>query len=330
MKIALAGSVGLSRRTLEALVRHGADVAGVLGLAESESRLVSGYARMDEVAARAGIPYRDFAKLNAPEIVEQLEAWAPDVLFVVGISQMAGESVMRTARLGCVGFHPTRLPKGRGRAPIAWIVLDGVPAAATYFQLTDQPDAGGIFVQEPVEVGTDDDAAEVIRKIEDAADVALDRWLPSLLAGRWEPVAQDDAEATFYAIRRPNDGLIRWSDPARDIHRLVRASAHPHPGAFTFLQGRRLIVWRASVVDAPIRGVVGRVVDLADGQPVVQTGTGLLRLESYAWSDEQDVQPELRIGTLLGMVPELKWEELSHRIAALEARLDQSKTESPE
>ena len=85
---------------------------------------------------------------------------------------------MAIPRLGSVGFHPTFLPAGRGRAPLAWLTLDTGPGAASFFLIDDGIDSGPIFVQEPFEVTPQDYAGDVGTKLLDATTRALDRWLP--------------------------------------------------------------------------------------------------------------------------------------------------------
>lgn len=278
MRVVLAGSVSFSRVTLEALIRHGAEIAGVLGLDPAASANVSDFAALDV----AGVPYVPFTKINAPEVVAQIRAWAPDVLFVVGLSQLVSDEIMAIPTRGCIGFHPTPLPRGRGRAPVAWLTWDGTPGAATFFVLEKEADAGAIFVQEPFDFPPGAYAGEVIEATRAAMVRALDRWLPSLLSGEWSPTPQDHSQATFWGKRAPEDGLIDWKESAAQIARLVRTASRPYPGAYTHFRDAKLIVWRASVSDLPYRGVVGRVQHvLPDGSLLVQTGDGLLRIEEF-------------------------------------------------
>ncbi len=279
MKVALAGSVSFSRVTLEALVCHGAEIAGVLGLDPAAAANVSDYAALDGVASA---PYVAFTKINAPEIVAQIRAWAPDVLFVVGLSQLVSDEIMSIPARGCIGFHPTPLPRGRGRAPIAWLTWDGTPGAATFFVLEKEADAGAIFVQEPFDFPAGAYAGEVIEATRAAMVRALDRWLPALLAGEWSPAPQDESQATFWGKRAPEDGLIDWNAPAAEIARLVRTASRPKTCAYTHFSDAKLIIWRASVSDLPYRGVTGRVQQaFPDGSLLVQTGDGLLRVEEF-------------------------------------------------
>jgi methionyl-tRNA formyltransferase len=81
----------------------------------------------------------------------------------------------------------------------------------------------------------------------------------------------------------PADGEIDWNRPTADVHALVRALTDPFPGAFTYLDARRLVIWQAAPLDAPRRWagrVPGRVVarSAAEGWVDVLTADGVLRL----------------------------------------------------
>lgn len=320
LRIVLAGSVGSSRLTLQALLRHRANVVGVLELVPDDPSAISGFVRLNDVAAEANVPCVGFQNINAPEVVAQVHEWRPDLLFVVGLSQLVKPELLSVPKLACVGFHPTLLPRGRGRAPVAWLVLDAAPGAANFFVMDEGTDSGPILVQEPFDVSSDDDAASVTTKLEAAIGRALDRWLPKLLAGEWNPQPQDEALATYHGKRAPEDGWIDWSKSAREIHALIRAAGRPHPGAYTYLKDRKLLVWRADVdTTTPFRGVVGRVLLNEAGRgSLVQTGDGLLWLREVAWGDGDSSPPKLAVGHRLGYVVEDEISRLKARIAELE------------
>ena len=322
LRIVLAGATSSTRLTLESLVRHQAPVVGVLEFHPDDPAGVSGFARLADVAEAAGIPCVGFQNINAPDTIAQIRAWQPDVCFVVGLSQLVKAELLATPRLACIGFHPTWLPRGRGRAPVAWLVHDATPGAVTYFVMDEGADSGPILVQEPFAVQPTDDATDVTRAMEQAIGRALDRWLPKLLAGEWNPQPQEDSQATYHAKRAPEDGWIDWSASASDIHRVIRVATRPHPGAYTYLKDRKLIVWRAEIETSyPIRGVVGRVL-LTDPQrgALVQTGDGLLWLREVEWGDNGDLTkpPRLLVGQRLGYVIEDEVSRLKQRVNELE------------
>lgn len=321
-RIVFAGSVNTSRTALESMIAQGANLVGVLELSESAARGVSGYAKLGDLAQRAGVACLNFAKINDPQVLEAVRDWAPDLLFVVGLSQLVGDELLALPRLGGVGFHPTLLPAGRGRAPIAWLALGETPAAATFFLMDAGADSGPILVQEPFDVAPDDYAFDIEQSVHHAIRRALGRWLPELNAGVWNPQPQDHSRATYLGKRTPADGHIDWHHAATEIAQLVRAASRPFPGAYTYLRDVRLIVWQATVIEnANIQGVPGRVLDIADGRPLVQTASGVLRLDKIEYTGSKDMNAKLRVGAQLGYGVEDELHALRKRVAVLERQI---------
>ncbi len=116
MNVALIGSVSSSYYSLDALIRAGVEITGVLGLDESLASTVSDFRSLEELATQAGIPFESFVKISEPHVERFLHEHAPDLLWVIGLSQLVPDRLIRIARHGGIGFHPTMLPEGRGRA----------------------------------------------------------------------------------------------------------------------------------------------------------------------------------------------------------------------
>jgi methionyl-tRNA formyltransferase len=107
--------------------------------------------------------------------------------------------------------------------------------------------------------------------------------------GRLTFVEQNSEDATYTCSRRPADGIINWSAPTHAIFNQIRGLAAPFPGAFTYFNGRKLAVWKASPVQnaAAYAGrSPGRViaVNREAGSVDVLTGDGILRLVEVAWN----------------------------------------------
>ena len=303
-RVVLAGSVTSSLRTLQGLVRHHLAPVGVLGVNVDRSQKISGFVDLERAAEELGIPYLGFDRINDRAVIDRVRAWRPDLLFVVGLSQMVQEELMGIATVGNVGFHPTHLPLGRGRAPLAWITHDLGPGAASFFLMDEGVDSGPILAQEPYVVGPRDIADQVNDRTLAAIDRALDRWLPELAGGHWRPAPQNHAKATYTGIRRPEDGCIDWQASARDIDALIRAASRPHPGAYTYVGGRKLLIWNCAPAEGlPYRGIPGRLLLWDDDRGwLVQTGHGLLWLTEFEFDVEAEdaKEPQLRVGRKLG------------------------------
>lgn len=326
MKIILIGGVASSLMALRKLHEHNFRDVTVFGYRPSDTANVSGWLNLEVPARDYGYAYHPFLKIN--DCAELISEIMPDLIFVVGLSQLISKKIIDVPRLGCVGFHPTALPRGRGRAPIAWLVLLRESGAATFFNLQAGTDDGAIYVQEPFEVDEKDDASSVEVKILTAEEKALDTWLPALKSGRLHGLEQNHRQATYYGRRAPEDGVIDWSSSAIAIDRLIKASSRPHPGAFTYQADSVIRIWR-SKVDSVLEyvGVTGRILSInSDECFLVQCGERLLLITE--WTAETAWRP--RVGMKLGYYPEeeihnlrLKCHQLTNRIEKLEIKIEQ-------
>lgn len=254
------------------------------------------------VAAREnGIPVFTPESVNTPEWREQIAALAPDLILSVYYRHMIGTKILALPRLGAWNMHGSLLPKYRGRAPINWAVLHGEPRIGmTLHRMVKSADAGAIVDQEGVDLGPRDTAEQAFRKVLPCARRVLARQIDALLAGTARETPQDEAQATYFGGRKPEDGRIDWTKPSREIFNLIRAVTDPYPGAFTEVGEARLMVWWAETDSAAIRAsLAGRRAAageiLAVTPLVVATGDGALELTKTEWRGT--APPALRPGS---------------------------------
>lgn len=321
-RIVLIGSVNSSRKTLEKLLEHQLDVVAVLGLHPEAASNVSGYFDLKELSEINNIPFQYFTKVNDDEIVDFVQSKSPDLVFVVGLSQMIRAELLSIPKYGLIGYHPTRLPEGRGRGAVAWIILEKVQGAATFFKMDEGMDSGSIWSQENYEVNENDDATSVIHQILKAIDKALDAVLPNLKKGIFMTTPQDESKATYLGKRNPEDGIIDWKQSAASIHQLIRATTKPLPGAYTYLGTKKTVIWNASISEVKNHlGVTGRIV-IADASGIhIQTGDGLLKVENIEGINIDD----LKVGNTFGFNFEKEYFKLSDRIETIENQLKNGK-----
>ena len=320
LKVVLAGSVGSSFATLKKLTEHEINIAAVLGCEPKDAEKVSGYVNMQNFCTEHNIPYYPFAKINTQPIKNILQEIKPDIFFVVGLSQLIPTDMLAIAKLGNIGFHPTVLPTGRGRAPIAWLILEEKYGAANFFLMGEGADDGPVFVQKKFEVNNKDNAGSIEKKIILSINEALDEWLPELKNGVWNPVPQEEMNATYYGKRMPDDGLINWEKSAAEIDKLIRASSNPHPGAFSFLSHKKIIIQSSKLEhELKIKGVTGRVLIEKDNGYLVQTGNGLIWISDIM--DELNQKVVLKTGQKLGYYPELEIYKLTKEILEIKQKI---------
>ena len=237
------------------------------------------------IAHAHGIPVHAPDSINTPEWFDRIAAWHPDLILSAYYRHMISEKILGCAQLGAFNVHGSLLPKYRGRAPINWAVLCGESRIGmTLHRMIRRPDAGAIVDQDAVEIGPRDTAQAAFRKVLPCARRILERQIESLLAGTAQERPQEESEATYFGGRTPEDGRIQWTHSSRQIFNLIRAVTDPFPGAFTDINGARLMVWWAEPDSPAVRGKRGAPGEvLSIDPPVIATSDGALELTKIEW-----------------------------------------------
>lgn len=302
MRALVVGAVESTRVALQSLAA--ADdwsVAAVMTLPHDLAHRHSDFVDLRPDASRAGAGVIEAANCNAPDILDQLAQVDFDYAFVIGWSQICGLAFREAAREKVIGYHPAALPRLRGRAVIPWtILLDEKITASSLFWVDEGVDSGAILAQRFFHLAPDETAGTLYARHMEALGALLDKALPVLAGGTEPRHAQDERFATWAAKRGPADGMIDWTQPARDVLRLIRAVGRPYPGAFTFQNQHRLTVWSADIWPEAgahhadpgqiiANGPAGLTVLCGDGQAV--------RLSDYEMAEDRAIRLHSRLGT---------------------------------
>lgn len=284
MKTVLIGSVLSSKIVLDEMIAADFPVQLVLSLDEAYSEDVSGYYPIHEVAQAHGIPAMKFHHVNDEAVLQRIQEIQPDYIFVIGLSQLIKQKLIDCAKIGAVGFHPTPLPKFRGRAAMVWQMLLGVhDSMVSMFFINEGTDSGDILGQEPYRIEDTDYAMDIENKSNDALKILTRKVLHGLLTNSIVPRKQNEEEATYLLIRRPEDGLIDWKEPIEKIQLLIRAVSQPYPGAFGMYDGaHKVIFWRAEYThESKYIGIPGQIAEIHEDYLLVVGVDGLLKVTDF-------------------------------------------------
>ena len=218
-------------RCIKVLLAGGVDIALVVTHEDSPTENLW-FESVADLCRAEGIPYVTPGDARAPELLAQVQAATPDMLFSFYYRHMLPASILEVAP--AYNMHGSLLPQFRGRAPVNWAVLHGATeTGATLHEMTVKPDAGAIVAQTAVPILPDDTAFEVFGKVTVAAEQTLWGVLPGLLDGTAPRQPNDLRQGGYFGGRTPEDGRIDWKLPAQQVYNLHRAVAPPYPGAFT-------------------------------------------------------------------------------------------------
>lgn len=221
--------------------------------------------------------------VNSEKLKSFWEHESIDIMFLVNWRYLIRSNIYKKPRLGTYVFHDSLLPKYRGFSPTVWAIINGEDhTGVTLFQIADDVDFGDIVDQKKTPIGKDDTIAQVMERVTQDYLGILESNLKNLLSGSVSKIAQDHSFATFTCRRLPEDNVVDWKLPTIDIYNLIRAVSKPYPGAYTYLDGKKLFLWKAQLLNEVKNyvGIIpGRVLQVIPGKgTVVQTIDGHILL----------------------------------------------------
>jgi methionyl-tRNA formyltransferase len=285
-RVVFAGAVHESAPALQAILdsRH-AELAGLVTFPEETADKLAGAVDLVSMVPD-GLPLIRTMDVNAPETVQLIRELKPDLLVVVGWTRLIRDELLALPTHGCVGFHASLLPLHRGRAPVNWsLILGEHETGNTMMVLAPGADLGDIVDQRRTPIYLDDTCATVYDRVGRLGADMLTVHLPALLTGTADTTEQDESEGDLMPKRTPAMGIIDWDRPPVEVHNWVRGQTSPYPGAFTHLDGRKVMVW-ATVppMNNSYSGPPGTVLAIEAGGLRVAVRGGSVVLARVSWA----------------------------------------------
>lgn len=257
MRVVFFGATELGHRCCQTLIESGEELVGIVSMPEqfpisyaTEPVRNVTYRSFADLAERASVPLVEVTSLKSAEVVETVRAWRGDLGLAIGWFYLVPTALREAFPRGVVGIHASLLPRYRGGAPLVWAMINGEEqTGVTLFYLDDGVDTGDVIAQMEVEIGRDDTIGQVYARAAAASVDLVRTYVPLIRKGTAPRSPQDHSQASVFPQRSPDDGEIDWSKSAEEIRNFIRAQTRPYPGAFTRINGRKLVVWDGEVVD---------------------------------------------------------------------------------
>jgi methionyl-tRNA formyltransferase len=260
MRIVFFGASRLGYECCKALINAGHTITGIFTIPENFSIKYKEDKERKNVKNYLFSDFRDFERESGIPVIEvegklsayaaQLESFKPDFILVIGWYYMIPEQMLSLPAKGAAGIHGSLLPKYRGNAPFVWAMINGEKETGiSFFYFDDGIDTGDIIAQRTIQLEETDTIAQLLDKAQQASVEILLENIPKIEKGIAARVKQDHAQATYFPKRTPEDGLIDWSWDVQRIRNFIRAQTKPYPGAYTIMEGKKIIIWDADITD---------------------------------------------------------------------------------
>jgi methionyl-tRNA formyltransferase len=293
LKIVFCGTPEFAVPTLEALLAAHHQIALVVSQPDRPSgrdqQLTAPAVKQAALAAGLKVTQPEKIRINA-EFRSQLESVTPDAIVVVAYGRIIPPWMLTLPRLGCINLHASLLPKYRGAAPIQWAIAMGdAYTGNTTMLLEEGLDTGPILLQQTMEIGPAQTAIDLFPLLAQTGAPLVVETLAGLANDTIQPQPQSHEFATFAPLLDREDGRIDFA--ARTAHEIYNRwrGFQPWPGAFTSLNGKKLIVHRMAIA----RGSYAEGLGFAEpGWVVVENHRLLAACAENTWLEFLEVQIE--------------------------------------
>ncbi len=177
------------------------------------------------------VPCLESSTVNAPDVVDKIARYEPDLLLVIAFGQKIGPDLINLPPKVPINVHASLLPKYRGAAPINWAIVNGeTKTGISIITLADKMDAGKILAQSETDIGPDENAGQLHDRLARMAPALLTDTLEKIEAGAAVYTEQDHSKATLAPRLKKSDGFLNFNQPAESLRRRI-LGLWPWPGA---------------------------------------------------------------------------------------------------
>lgn len=280
MKVIFMGTPDFAVPTLEALIEKHEVLAVVTQPDKPKGRgkkMV--FPVVKEKALEHNITVYQPQKVKTPEFVEILKEYQPDIMVVVAFGQILSEEILNIPKYGCINVHGSILPQYRGAAPIQWSIINGEEfGGVTTMYMAKGLDSGDMILKAKEKIKPDDTYGSLYDRLSVIGADLLIKTLDLIENGEVKRIPQNDDEATFAPMIKPELEHINWNGKNTDIVNLIKG-LNPQPVAYTMLNDEKLKIWFAETIDGDYNGEPGTIVDVRKRDFVVMTAEGAVAVK---------------------------------------------------
>jgi methionyl-tRNA formyltransferase len=297
MRIVVFGQAAFGRDVFQALREAGEEIVGV-----SMPRQGDRPDPLFEAATEAGVPAIETPALRQDGPFEQYLGWQPELLVFAFVTDIVRKRVLDAATHGAIQYHPSLLPRHRGRAAMNWPIISGATKTGlTIFWVDEGIDTGPILSQEEVEIGPEDTVGSIyFDKLYPMGVKALTDAVRQVREGTAPRVAQDESRATYEPPCGPEHAKIDFMKPGPVVFNLIRG-CDPQPGASAVAGGRLVRLFDASYQPGAPNEAPGTVMAVVDNRVEIAAIGGVITVGRVQLEGERKVPaPQvLEVGAVL-------------------------------
>jgi methionyl-tRNA formyltransferase len=302
MNLVAIGRSELMLATIRHLAKSGHTFSAII-THTAYSEYQAGVDDFERLAGRLGAAFFNTPKVTDEAVLAHLDANSADAAVSVNWQFVIPPSVLNRFQYGVLNYHIGNLPDFKGNATPNWSIISGLDHVyGNVHRMTESLDSGDVIAREKLHISNETYIADLWAAAEQHCPLTFAHALVRLQADPNHVEAPGSEDGLRCYPRLPEDSRIDWRQEADAIHRIIRASSRPYPGAFTFLDGKKAVIWRANVVRPanPYLAIPGHIVELdkASGSILVATGSELIEATELEVDGKAIANPGEFIGSI--------------------------------
>lgn len=234
------------------------------------------YPEIKKIALEHGIEVYQPNKIR--EQYEYILDKNPDIIITCAYGQILPKEILNYPKYGCINVHGSLLPKLRGGAPIHHAIINGDKVTGiTIMYMDEKMDSGDIISRREVAILDSDNLDSLYNKMSIVGSELLIDTLPNIINGTNDRIKQDESMVTFGFNITKEDEIIDFNDKALNIFNKVRG-LDSTPGASTYLDNKRLKIYKVSITDKLSKDIPGKIVEIEKDGLLVSTKDYLIKI----------------------------------------------------
>ena len=264
---------------LHKFIDNNIQIAGLVTLDFQQQERGSDYRNLVPFCEENDIPFFKTKNINSIKTKDWLKSINPDVIFILGWSQILDVELIDLPKKYIIGSHPSDLPYGAGRAPVVWTILEELKkSAVSFFKISKEVDAGNLVLQKHFQIPERSDSTLLYNLVAMNLSEGFVEVYQRIISNTLLEKKQDMSRRTVRRKRVFEDGLLHFNKSATEIDRLIKATSEPYPAAFSFYNGKRYSVWKSELSDfVSSKKQMGEILKITNDRLLVQC------FESTVW-----------------------------------------------
>jgi len=255
--------------------------------------------RIKEIAKEFSLAVKQPNKKELYTFIPYIKNTKPDLIVVCGYKYIIPKEIFNIPKFRTINIHPSYLPAYRGQHVINWAIINGKKETGITIHFIDEGiDTGDIIIQKKVPILFEDTAATLHDKLYHEACELLLYVLNCIASGKQiQRKKQNDDEASYFKPRVPEDGRIDWNRSGLEIYNLIRALVKPWPGAYSYIKGKKIIIWCAKFENncSCNQYSNGEIIEISDSTLTINVKDGRIIIEDYMILDEDNKELDLTL-----------------------------------